>query len=119
MATQRGEAIRGVALSTASWYDVVSPARGTSVSHVRRGSGQADLEGPITYDRLADQGRAVKMRASRCTLRVSCHFAGTIRIAWPPPGASRTRRREAEVTGRRVMVSGRGLSSQLALGPSA
>ena len=44
---------------------------------------------------------------------------GRMRIAWPPPGASITRRRVAEVTGRLVMVTGNGLSSQFALGPSA
>jgi hypothetical protein len=42
-----------------------------------------------------------------------------MRIACPPPGASTTRSRLAEVTGRREMVTGNGLSSQFAFGPSA
>src|SRR5206468_7500090 len=45
--------------------------------------------------------------------------AGRMRIAWPPPGASATRRCEARVTVRCVMDTGSGLVSQLAPGPSA
>ena len=47
------------------------------------------------------------------------YFAGRMRIAWPPPGASTRWSREALVTERCVIVTGNGLSSQFALGPSA
>lgn len=46
-------------------------------------------------------------------------YSGRIRIAWPPPGARITRSRVAEETGRRVITTGKGLSSQCALAPSA
>jgi hypothetical protein len=42
-----------------------------------------------------------------------------MRIACPPPGASTTRSRLADVTGRLEIVTGSGLSSQWAFGPSA
>ena len=57
-------------------------------------------------------------RSESLQLRFS-HRAGRIRIAWPPPGASLTRSRVAEVTALFVMLTGRGLSSQFASGPSA
>jgi hypothetical protein len=45
--------------------------------------------------------------------------AGRMRMAWPPPGARTTRSWVALVIGRRVIVTGSGLSNQFAPGPSA
>ena len=49
----------------------------------------------------------------------SRHLAGRMRIACPPPGASAMCNCVADVTVRRVIVTGRGLSNQFAPGPSA
>src|SRR6266542_109227 len=51
--------------------------------------------------------------------RDTCYLAGRIRMAWPPPGASTIWRREAAVTVRLEIATGRGLVSQFAPGPSA
>ena len=65
------------------------------------------------------KGTSLWLCLLRCAQDDIGHFSGRIRTACPPPGARTTRSRLVEVTGRLEMVTGSGLSSQSALGPSA